>query len=161
MALISGVSLVTSRALRSMDDGLQVACAAPAQGPNSVQAVPPVTEPTKSPNLSQQLHPPHAYPALQSRSVIEVDGVPYINDEAVLGDDIVRPAPEEQEPDPAARVEEAIPGKDQDALLPQLLVTVPASNHANPDPRPGAQATPWPESLRILRDLPSQGGRAG
>ena len=144
-----------------MDDGLQVACAAPAQGPNSVQAVPPVTAPTKSRNLSQQLHPPHAPPALQPRAAIEVDGVPYINDEAVLGDDIVRPAPEEQEPDPAARVEEAIPGKDQDALPPQLLVTVPASNHANPDPRPAAQATPWPESLRILRSNPLQDDHAG
>lgn len=161
MALISGVSLATSRAWRSLDGGSQVGSAVPAQGPNSVQAVPPVTEPTKSPNLSQQLHPPHAYPALQSRTVIEVDGVPYINDDAVLGDDIVRPAPEEQEPDPAARVEEAIPGKDQNALPPQLYVTVPTSDQANPDPRPAVQAAPWPESLRILRSNPSQDDRAG
>ena len=161
MALISGVSLATSRAWRSLDGGSQVGSAAPAQGANSVQAVVPVTAPTKSPNLSQQLHPPHAYPALQSRTVIEVDGVPYINDEAVLGDDIVRPIQEEQELYLAARAEEAIPGKDQNALPPQLYVTVPVSNQANPDPRPAAQATPWPESLRILRSNPLQDDHAG
>ena len=157
MALISGVPPAPSLARRPLDIGLQAASVAGPQSLNSAQPVQPVPAPPKPQSLTSQLYPPHSYAATQAKTVIEVDGVPFINDEAVLGDDIVRPPRDAELSDP--EVDEAEePG--QQALPPQTLIPT-APEDTKPDPRPGAQATPWPESLRILRSPPSQDDRAG
>jgi hypothetical protein len=116
----------------------------------------PVPAPTNAQSLTSQLYPPHAYAATQARTAIEVDGVPFINDEAVLGDDIVRPV-SDQLPGPPA--DDA--GESRQALLPPQVLIPAAPDDPNPATRAEAQATPWPESLRILRSPPSWDDSAG
>ena len=157
MALISGVLPAPPRARRPLDMGLPAATGAGPQIPNPVQPVQPVPAPTHAQSLTPQLYPPDAYAAARARTVIEVDGVPFINDEAVLGDDIVRPAGDQ--PDPGGLAEDTGESR-QTALPPQVLIPA-APDDPNPATRAEAQATPWPESLRILRSPPSWDDRAG
>ena len=99
MALISGVPPAPSLARRPLDMGLQIASVAGRQSLNSAQPVQPVPAPSKPQNLTSQLYPLHSF-APHAKTVIEVDGVPSINDEAVLSDDIVRPPRDAELSDP-------------------------------------------------------------
>ncbi len=157
MALISGVLPTPSRARRPLELGMQAAAVAGPQPPSPVRPVQPVPAPTTAPSLTSQLYPPHDHAATRARTVVELDGVPFINDEAVLGDDIVRASGNPQEP--AAAADDA--GAPRQAILPPQVLIPASPDDPSPATRAEAQATPWPESLRILRSPPSWDDRAG
>jgi hypothetical protein len=146
MALISGVPSVTQRRVRPIHVIEHPNPTARMHSPGPAQAVQPVPAVTKPCPPALKRHPVHFDANVQSKPVIEVDGIPFVHDEAVLGDDIVRP-----EVEPECKVAQDTANEPQFALPLRVLVTAPANYASRTDIGPVAHATPWPESLQILR----------
>lgn len=156
MALISGAQPVGPRMIISAQHNAPTPRIVQA---NTVQPVPPVPATASLPHLGARQFPSLPYPVSPSKPTIEVDGIPSINDEAILSDDIVRPDPKAHTPDPDS--DDEMSGTSPPLPMfaspgPVMILTT-----IIPDPQHKAQATPWPEALRILRVLPSPQDGAG